>query len=118
MHEPFEENEWDAVIEDLILLDSDLSTEENFEEKLIAEFKVDPVFLTIGLSTEAGVTVQVDGDSDALMVALLSSLFRGDLDSNILNEVPKFKAIFPSWGDEAPMIYPDSTLWENSDEDE
>jgi hypothetical protein len=118
MHESFEENEWDAVIEELEFSESNLSTEENFQQKLIAEFKIEPVFLTIGLSIEAGVTVQVDGDNDALMVALLSSLFRGDLDKNILDEVPKFKAVFPSWGDEAPMIYPDSTLWENLDEDE
>lgn len=118
MHEEYDE--WQAILDELYpeLVEEPNEAVETFSEELIKKFKIDPVFITIGLSIEEGISVQSDGENDALMVALLSALFKGDLDTNILDVVPKLKPLFPSWGDETPMIYPNSTLWENIDEDE
>lgn len=120
-------SEWEIVLNELLSKEKEKKKEEeeeeeetieNSSEELISTLDLDPVFLTIGLSTEEGVMIEISGDSDTLLVTLLSALFKGDLDKNILDAVPTLKPIFPNWGDEEPEIYPNSTLWEKSDEDE
>jgi hypothetical protein len=136
MHETYEENEWDEVIDDLeelMSIDEDYDEDdEDYDEddedddedsqsvvdKMTAKSMCEPVFITIGLSLDDGVVVSTAGDNEVLMITLLSALFKGDIDDKILDQLPKYKAAFPSWGDEAPLVYPDKTLWESiNDED-
>jgi hypothetical protein len=107
------ENEWDLVLQELHPELAGFNNEIN-----TPEINDEPVFLTLGLSTDEGLMVSIDGDSDLLLIGLLSSLFNGDLDEEILEQVPQYKILFPNWGDEPPMIFPDQTLWETANEEE
>jgi hypothetical protein len=135
MHEPYDE--WEEVLLDLETYPTELTEDEKL---LLEKLQIDPdlelelealvkleavaeslilgaVSLTISLSAESGVVISTDGHNELLMISLLASLLKGDLDDDILDSLEKYKVLFPSWGDEAPLIYPDRTLWENTDEE-
>jgi len=119
MHESYEENEWDAVLEELEGPEDDSwDSEEDEITALTKKLEQEAVFITVGLSLNDGVMVSSDGDNDILMISLLSALFNGDIDDKILDQLPKYKVAFPNWGDETPMIYPDKTLWEHVEQDD
>jgi hypothetical protein len=76
-------------------------------------------FITIGVSTIDGIMVDIEGDNESLLISLLVGLLNGEINEDILDGIdPKYRAFFPSWGDEEPMLYPDQNLWEGVDENE
>lgn len=115
MHESYE-NEWDLVADELTDRCAEKIKAPMTDAELLEEFKIEPVSLTLQISVE-GIDVSYDGENELLMLTLLSSLFKGDLDEIILNELPKYKPAFPNWGNETPQIFPDKTLWEKENDE-
>jgi hypothetical protein len=118
--EPVKEENEDSEDKEFKLNPDTLKKLEDLEnlEAAMAKVAIEPVYLTIGISLTDGITVSTDGEDEVLLISLLASLLRGDLDDLILASAPKYKVLFPDWGDEAPLIYPDKTLWENTNEPE